>query len=62
MARLVVEQMTARHVRRLYVFCPSDYSCKRTTGSKSAIEAREERLFPRPRAVQTEKVIVHNLV
>jgi len=66
MVRLVVEHMTACHVRRLHVVFALIIRVSERPAPKSVIEPREERLdpriFPRPRALQVEKIIVQNLV
>jgi len=66
MVRLVIEQMSACHVRRLNVVFALVVRVSERPVPKSVIEPCEERLhpnvFPLPRAPQSGKIIVENLV
>jgi hypothetical protein len=66
MVRLVIEQMTACHVRCLNVVFALTIRVSERPAPKSGIEPREEQLdpgvFPLPRARQAGKTIVQNLV
>lgn len=66
MVRLVVEQMTAGHVRRLHVVFALIIRVSERPAPKSGIEPCEQRfnprVFPHPRAPQTGELIIQNLV
>src|SRR5580765_6198190 len=66
MVCLVIEQMSACHMRRLHVIFALIIRVSKRPAPKSGIEPREERLdtrvFPRPRVPQAGKVIIKNLV
>ena len=66
MMGLVIEQMTARNVRRLHVVFALIIRVRERPAPKGGIEPREERLNPRvfalPRASQAGKIIVQNPV
>jgi len=66
MVRLVIEQVTACDVRRLHAVFALIVRVSEPTRPKSGVEPREERfnprVFARPRALQTEKIVVQNLV
>ena len=66
MVRLVIEQMTACHVRSFHVVFALIIRVRERLIPKSGIEPRKERLDPRvllhPSASQARKVFVQNLV
>jgi hypothetical protein len=66
MVRLVIEQMTACHVRSFHVVFAFIIRVRERLIPKSGIEPRKERLDPRvllrPSASQARKVFVQNLV
>jgi hypothetical protein len=66
MVRLVVEEVAACDVRRLYVVFALIVHVSEGLRPKSGIDPREERLnprvFPCPRDLQAGKIIVQNLV
>jgi hypothetical protein len=66
MVGLVIEQVTACDVRRLYVVFAPVIRVSERPYPKSRIEPREERfdprVFPHSRAPQAGKIVVQNLV
>ena len=65
MVRLVVEQMTACDVRRLYVVFALIVRVSERLGPKSVVDPREKhlnpRIFPRSRVPQAAEIVVQNL-
>jgi hypothetical protein len=66
MVRLVIEKMTASHVRRIHAVATLVVRISERTAPKSGIEPREEqldsRVFPLSRVAQAGKIVVQNPV